>query len=243
MANTYFQFKQFRVAQQGSAMKVCTDACIQGAHAVSSLTPPFQRDKFNILDIGTGTGLLALMLKQEFPAARVDAVEIDEDSFRQAQQNFLASPWSESMRVYHDDIRSFEGRPPYDFIICNPPFFDKDLKGNEARKNQAKHTISLTYAELLDAISRLLSPDGTCCIMLPPRQSVSFQALAEACGLFPLDIVKVRHTPAHPVFRVIFCFGRAGGPCREDEICIYAASGGYSEPFINLLKGYYLYFP
>jgi tRNA1Val (adenine37-N6)-methyltransferase len=243
VANTYFQFRQFRVDQHGSAMKVCTDACIQGACAVAWLKRHSRQGEPDILDIGTGTGLLALMLKQGFPTARVDAVEIDGSAFRQAQENFNASPWAESMRIYQEDIRSFEAPHPYDFIICNPPFFDKDLKGDEARRNQAKHTVSLTYAELLRAVSRLLSPEGTCCIMLPPRQSACFQSLSQDYGFFPLDVLKVRHAPEHPVFRMITFFGRTGGPRREDEICIYGSPGQYSESFIDLLKGYYLYFP
>lgn len=117
MPNTYFQFKQFRIDQDQTAMKVTTEACILGAWVDEQIPPQ------TVLDIGTGTGLLALMLAQKFPQAEIDAVEIDQGAFTQAHANFHSSPWPERLQVFHQRIQDFDPGKKYDLIISNPPFF------------------------------------------------------------------------------------------------------------------------
>ena len=132
MGNQYFQFKRFTVQQAGSAMKVCTDACIQGA-----FTAAYIREQLPgaspVLDIGAGTGLLSLMLAQSGNGT-IDAVELDAAAAQQAAENFAASPWSERLRVFHTDIAHFNPAQRYPFIITNPPFFDNDLQGPHQRR-------------------------------------------------------------------------------------------------------------
>jgi tRNA1Val (adenine37-N6)-methyltransferase len=138
LGNSYFQFKQFTVHQGDCAMKVTTDACIQGAWT------PVQKDEVRILDIGAGTGLLSLMLAQKAPNAIVDAVELNEQAATQAGQNFAGSPWADRLNVICSDIQGYRATHKYDLIISNPPFFNNSLKGPEASRNNARHTTALT---------------------------------------------------------------------------------------------------
>ncbi|MEM8894752.1 MAG: methyltransferase [Bacteroidota bacterium] len=143
MPNTYFDFKQFRVDQGQSGMKVTTEGCILGAWA------RFNQPK-RILDIGTGTGLLSLMLAQRYPTGIIDAVELDEKAAQQAKQNFRKSPWSSKLTAHHCCIKDFEavnGRC-YDLIICNPPFFKNDLKSTNSQKAKAIHNDNLSQSLL-----------------------------------------------------------------------------------------------
>ncbi|MEP7128610.1 MAG: methyltransferase, partial [Chitinophagales bacterium] len=137
MSNTYFQFKQFRIDQDQSAMKVATDACILGA------ATPAPADGA-ILDIGTGTGLLSLMIAQKC-SGRIDAVELDEGSFHQATSNVQNSLWKDRINVIHSDVRTFHPNKKYDLIICNPPFFENHFKSPFLQKNKAKHAVQLSY--------------------------------------------------------------------------------------------------
>lgn len=133
MANSYFQFKEFTVRQERASMKVCTDACLFGAYAANQL---IFINPAECLDIGTGTGLLSLMLAQKIPA-NIDAVEIEYASYSQAKGNFEHSPWREQLNVFHTDINQFQSEKKYNCIISNPPFFEKDLKSEDEKKNAA----------------------------------------------------------------------------------------------------------
>src|SRR5262245_25570320 len=123
MSNTFFQFKQFRIEQDKCAMKVSTDACIQGAWT------PIEENVRNVLDIGTGTGLLSLMLAQRKPGIRIEAIEIEEQAYKQAAENVAYSPWAEQIHVIPGDVRNDSLNRKFDLIVCNPPFFQNSLLG------------------------------------------------------------------------------------------------------------------
>lgn len=233
MANTFFKFKQFTVHQEGSAMKVCTDACIQGAFTAVHL-PAVPR----LLDIGAGTGLLSLMLAQQ-SAAPIDAIELDEQAALQAAFNFNASPWADRLKVIQEDVRTFSG-DRYPFIITNPPFYENDLKSGDAKRNAAMHATSLSYEALLAAIGNLLTSDGAFSILLPHDGFQRFRALAEVAGFTLRELLEVRQTTAHGYFRAVGIFG-AAGPLRAAEMAIYNGEHKYTPEFIALLKEYYLY--
>lgn len=236
MGNSWFQFKQFRVEQAGSAMKVCTDACIQGAWTAAYLqTAPPAR----LLDIGAGTGLLSLMIAQQITAS-IDAAELDAAAAEQARANFAASPWAERLRLIETDIRTFASPEPYDFIITNPPFYQNDLRGPDARRTAAMHTSTLDYAALLAAIRRLLKADGSFSVLLPYEEFKIFRALAEWQG-YPLRaVLHIRQSATHAPFRSVGIFGE-GKTRAEDALIIHDAQRQYTPAFAALLQPYYLY--
>lgn len=239
MANNYFQFKKFRVDQDRCAMKVCTDACIQGAYAGSFLKP--SGTSLRILDIGTGTGLLALMLAQAVPHARLDAIEMDPMAAGQAQENFDRSPWAERLHLICGDVRQYQPAAPYDWIICNPPFYEHDLKGSHPGRNRARHALDLNYRELLQVAGAALSDTGIFCVMLPPRQYEGLGVLTHASQLYAHHVLRVKQSPSHQFFRTIGFFSRSKRVSGTGELCITDASGAYTPAFAELLRPYYLY--
>lgn len=228
MPNNYFRFKQFTVYQDQTAMKVCTDACLFGAWVAYSTDPS------SILDIGTGTGLLSLMLAQK-SVAPIDAVEIDEQAYEQAQANFYASPWSSRLKAFHTPIQEFQGNS-YDLIISNPPFYNKDLKSSDRKRNLALHSEALNLEELLTCVKRLLANNGLFAILLPFHRATRLEELAREHSLFVKEKVLVRQTPRHDFFRVMYLLANIEPPreIRQSEIIINDLL------FKELLKEYYL---
>mgnify|MGYP002519499286 CR=1 FL=1 len=162
MSNDYFSFKQFTVRHDRCAMKVGTDGVLVGAWAVGGR---------RILDIGTGTGLIALMMAQRYPEAAVDAVDIDADACAQAAANVAASPFAGRVRVVHAPLQDFVGRMTeegvYDAIVSNPPYFVDSLKNPDAKRSLARHTDTLSFADLFRCVARLLAPDGHFSVVIP----------------------------------------------------------------------------
>ena len=154
MAKGYFQFKQFTIYQQHCAMKVGTDGTLLGAWALAS------SGACRVLDIGTGTGLIALMMAQRYPEVMVTAIDIDAAAVGQAMENVMASPFAERINVYEADVQTFENMEMFDSIVCNPPFFEHSLTCPDAQRTEARHTVSLNYHQLVDAVFRLLKDDG-----------------------------------------------------------------------------------
>lgn len=238
MPNHYFQFKQFTIQQGNCAMKVTTDGCLFGAWVSSVIC---QLPSFNsILDIGCGTGLLSLMIAQKTNAA-IDAVEIDNAAATQAQQNFAASPWVNRLRVYNTSIQAFN-QPAikrYNFIITNPPFFNNDLKSDNAKRNIALHSSVLSLEELLLCIQNLLLATGKFAILLPYYRLDFFTGLASNAGFYLQKKTVVKQTPKHAYFRVLLLFGYDEKIVQQEEIII-KADNQYTEVFKVLLTDYYL---
>lgn len=234
MANTFFQFKEFRIDQDKSGMKVTTDACFFGA-----LIEPVKSG--SILDIGTGTGLLSLMLAQR-TWAEIRALEINEKAFLQASQNFKNSPWSEKISCLNMAVQDYRPSFQYDQIICNPPFFDGSLKGNSEGKNQAVHSVSLSQEELITASKNLIKTEGTLWVMYPEYEMDQFCIKAKEQGFFASQEIIFRNRPQGPVFRKIIEFKR-NKPLefQQKEYSIRNNNEKYSSEFIDLLKPYYLH--
>lgn len=234
MSNTYFQFKQFRINQDQSAMKVATDACILGA-----VTPVPEQGA--VLDIGTGTGLLSLMIAQRCDCS-IDAVELDEKSFKQAEKNVIESPWSHHIKVHHADIRSFHASQKYDLVICNPPFYENHLRSISAAKNTAKHAAQLSFEELVDAIKRNLKPDGIFSVLLPANMNEKFTGLCETAQLNIAQQVLIRDNEAQDIIRIITFFSfKIQQKAESILLTIKDAAGNYSPQFTQLLNPYYLH--
>lgn len=219
-------------------MKVCTDACLFGAILAEKIYR--QKNKLiNLLDIGTGTGLLSLQVVQKNNLS-IDAVEIDKDSFEQAQQNFSNSPWSEKLRIYNTDILDFVADKKYDCIISNPPFYEGDLKSDNSKKNAAKHDSTLKLEQLLKVIEENLSPIGYFAVLLPYQRVDYFIALAAEFKYKVQEQWMIRPTDAHPFFRGILFFSLAPTEIVTKEISIKDSTGNYTAEFVDLLKDYYL---
>lgn len=241
MANTYFQFKQFTVQQDKCAMKVTTDSCLFG-----SLSPTLSEGEgvLNVLDIGTGTGLLSLMFAQKKQNALIDAIEIDKDAFEQAKENIAASPWADRINIIHADARNYSFPQKYDAIISNPPFYENELKADDKKKNVAHHGDDLTLNELFSIIKNNLSPTGFFYLLLPYKRNEEVKNLLLENDLAVSNLVFVRQSVAHDYFRIILAGKINSGGSNEtriDEIAIWNDKQQYTDAFKNLLKDYYLY--
>lgn len=237
MPKDQFQFKQFTIRQDRCLMKVGTDGVLLGAWAG-------ERGARTILDIGAGTGLIALMLAQRAPEARIDAVELDPGSAGQAAENIAASPWSDRVRLFCSSIQDFtppEGRL-YDLIVSNPPFFTGALKSPNPGRNQVRHGEALSFSDLLWSAGRLLSSQGRFSLILPYAEAKAFQELAVHYHLFPNRIREVHTRSGKPVERVLMEFGRSPGSLvKESALCLHGDGvGGRSEEYGALTEGFYL---
>jgi tRNA1Val (adenine37-N6)-methyltransferase len=237
VANSFFQFKQFTIQQDKCAMKVCTDACLFGAYVADELQQHLVK---TILDIGTGTGLLSLMLAQKTTAV-IDAVEIDEAAFNQAKENIAQSPWKEKTNIFNSDILKFQPNKKYDCIISNPPFFESDLKSDDEKKNFARHDTSLTLTGLLNAVATHLSNDGFFAVLLPYHRSIYFEEESLKLNFHLIKKILVKQTAKHDYFRAMLIFSRIECATVTDEITIKNEASNYSAEFIELLKDYYLH--
>ena len=238
MPNSFFRFKQFTVSQEKSSMKVCTDSCLFGAWVADKIeTKIIQPEK--ILDIGSGTGLLSLMLAQKSPA-QIDAVEIDAASHAQTNDNFNESMWSKRLRAYHADIKTWLSPVKYDLIVTNPPFFENDLKSGNKNKNLAKHQDGLTLAELLSSISEHLAEGGNFAVLLPFHRVQFFKQIAAEKSYYLSDGLLVKQSPSHSFFRGMLLFAKEKATSSLKELTIKNKEGGYSEDFNYFLKDYYL---
>ena len=241
--NNYFEFKQFRIEQGQTAMKVCTDSCIFGAYVQPK--PEIR----SVLDIGTGTGLLSLMLAQRLckhlpSEVQIDAVEIEKAAYEQACQNVAASPWANQVRVHHQAIQAYaqSSSQTYDLIITNPPFFENHLKTQHKAQNQALHSESLSFDDLLATIAQLLTEDGTLAVLLPVYQMTQFIQKAVALGLHLSQTLRIHNHPNKRDFRMIGYFERTlTQPPTEQELFIRDAHHQYTPEFTALLKDYYLH--
>jgi tRNA1Val (adenine37-N6)-methyltransferase len=247
MSNQYFKCKQFMVQQQHCAMKVTTDACLFGAWAAAS----HQAITANsIVDIGAGTGLLSLMLAQK-TNANILAIEIDDGAATQSKENFKASPWQHKLSIHHGSLQAFvkastnsltnHSNVQFDFIVSNPPFFENDLKSDDAKRNVALHSAALSLEELAQAVQKLLAANGNFAVLLPyPKTNFFIEVMAKE-NLLLQSKTLVRQTPTHSFFRSMLLFGKKEVEVLVDEIIIKDESNLYTSKFKALLQDYYLY--
>jgi len=236
MPNPWFQFKQFTVWHNRCAMKVGTDGVLLGAWVNAE-------NSDNILDIGTGTGLIALMLAQK-SSAQIVSVEIDDDAVEQARENLSTSKWSDRMRVYHcsfQDFISFSDLK-YDLIITNPPFFENSLKPPDKKRNFARHSDTLPASELLSGVNHFLSDKGNFYIILPYVQAQVFIVDAALCHLYCVSKLNCKPASNKKVNRVLMQFSRKRSKIKETEIVIRDNNNEYTKQYRELTKDYYLGF-
>lgn len=187
MSAEKFVFKQFSIVQQGCAHKVGTDGVLIGAWAEA------EGANF-ILDIGTGSGIISLMMAQKSPTAIIDAIDIEEGACLQAKENVAQSPWKERIRIHHCPLQKFELHPhrKYDLIITNPPFFVDSFKAPDEDRSHARHNDALPFPELIDGVLNLLTPQGKFYIILPTKEAGDFKNLAEKKHLHLIKRLRVK---------------------------------------------------
>lgn len=257
MANNYFQFKQFIIYQDRCAMKVTTDACLFGACAgrkirntereiqdqqseAKSENAPFK----NVLDIGTGTGLLSLLIAQANNNVHIDAIEIDKDAFEQAKKNVASCPWHDRINVMHGDAKEINGSQQYDIIISNPPFYENELSSGNSKKNKAHHDEGLLLDELLKIIQRALGPQGEFYLLLPYKRNEEAEAAIAKNKLSISNKTFVKQSTQHGYFRLILSGTHLTNKKENmatNEIAITNEKKEYTPAFVSLLKDYYLY--
>jgi tRNA1Val (adenine37-N6)-methyltransferase len=235
MAGNYFSFKQFTIFQETAAFKVGTDGVLLGATADIN-------GAMRILDIGTGTGLIALMLAQRCDA-KIVAIEPDYDSFIQCCENVSRSRWKERIKVEQTALQNFIHAYKFDLIITNPPFFTDSLKNPDPRKSASRHNDTLSNKELLEGASRLMAEGGRLQVILPYAEGNIFIAEASDYGLYCNSILKIRPLPTSEIRRMILSFSRQKSRPAEKFLTIEQGSRhDFTEEYINLTKEFYLKF-
>ncbi len=237
MPNPFFSFKQFTIRQDVATLKVTTDACILGAYAMADAP-------YEILDIGTGTGILAIMLAQRFREARIEAIEPDQEAAEQARLNAKNCPWQKRIRIFTSRIQDFIKchEKKYDLIICNPPYHESQWISKDRKTNLARHSIDLTFAELSFAVHILLAEKGSFYTIAPPRPFQQLEKELTPYGMQCIDHLSIFNLPEKSTYRTIGGFSRFTKKRREDRLLIMNENKVYTPEFRKLLKDFYLAF-
>lgn len=238
MPNTSFAFKQFIVKQDRCAMKVGTDAVLLGAWVLPNGSK-------HILDIGTGTGVIALMLAQK-TQAHIDAIDIDEEAFLQAKQNALDSKFARQITVTQTSLQHYSNAATqkYNLIVTNPPYFEQSLKSSDEQRSHARHADVLPFEELLDGVLKLLDEKGKFCLILPTLEAIKFRALAEKRGLHLSKLLRVKsRIDKETDKRHMMQFEVKPTEFSENTIAIELEERHqYTEDYKDLTKDYYINF-
>ena len=234
--NKAFQFKQFSVNQDQCAMKIGTDGVLLGAWTSIDDNPS------SILDIGSGTGILALILAQRSHANTIDALEIDDKAYEQCVDNFEQSPWSDRLFCYHATLKEFaeEIEDTYDLIICNPPFYSENYKTENLQRDLARFQDAMPFEHLLESVALLLSKNGKFSVVIPFSEEEPFVTLASKVGLFPQKITRVKGTPSTEIKRSFLEFSFSKTKVETSELIIEITRHHYTDAYINLTKDFYL---
>ena len=230
-----FRFKQFEINQDRCAMKIGTDGVLLG-----SWTNIIAAE--SILDIGAGTGIIALMLAQRSNAEAIDAIEIDSNAYEQCVENFENSLWGDRLYCYHAGLDEFieEIEDLYDVIVCNPPFYTESVTSGDLQRDQARQNEFLPFKELIEGVSVLISEHGIFSTIIPFREKDDFIRMAASHELFPSRCVHVKGNPAAEVKRVLLEFTKQEKSCEVLDLIIEIERHVYTMDYINLTKDFYL---
>ncbi|MBU3010592.1 methyltransferase [Polaribacter vadi] len=237
--NSIFKFKEFSVNQDKTAMKIGTDGVLLGAWCTVNFYPD------SILDIGSGTGVVALMLAQRSDAMTIDAVEIEENAYEQSVENFEQSDWGDRLYCYNATFQEFadeiaDEEETYDLIISNPPFYTDDFETQDKARNKARFTSSLSFEDLLSGVIKILSKNGKFTTIIPYKEEVNFIKLANIKGLFLNRICQVQGNPASEIKRSLLEFSFIETALNKELLIIETERHQYTKEYINLTKDFYL---
>jgi len=231
-----FLFKQFQIHQDRCAMKIGTDGVLLGAWTSLEHRP------LSILDIGAGTGVVALMLAQRSVAETIDGIEIEEDAYEQCVENFEASDWSDRLFCYHASLEEFvaEIDDKYDLIVSNPPFYAEIVpSGNESR-DIARQNQSLPFEELLSSVGKLLAINGTFSTIIPFKEEDRFLDLAAAINLYPKRLLRIKGNPNADIKRSLLELTSKKTTVEIENLIIESARHQYTNEYIDLTKDFYI---
>ncbi len=241
MSNSFFHFKQFSVHHDKCGMKVGTDGVLLGAYAALADND----QNANVLDIGTGTGLVALMLAQRFDNVNIDAVEIDADAFEQSVSNFALSPWVDRLKAIHSDFNIFSKNcnNKYQLIVSNPPYFEDSLKASAKNRSQARHTDTLSFAQLLSGVKSCLDCNGSFYVILPSDKYATIESLASDNDMYIPSVLWIKGNDQQPIKRAIIELKHSieSYPSTEQKtLVIEKERHQYTDDYIALTKDFYL---
>lgn len=235
-----FQFKEFTVYQEKTAMKIGTDAVLLGAWCSVAKYPD------SILDIGAGTGVIGLMLAQRTDAMTIDAVEINEDAYEETVENFERSDWGDRLFCYNASFQEFaeeikEEEETYELIVSNPPFYTDNFETEDKARNEARFTSSLTFKELLQGVSMILaSEEGVFATVIPYKEEKGFVALAKEVGLYVNRRCHVKGNLNSEIKRSLLEFSFQQKEIVEETLVIEKERHEYTDAYIELTKDFYL---
>lgn len=231
-----FKFKQFSIHQDKCAMKIGTDGVLLGSWATINHRP------LSILDIGAGTGVIALMMAQRSNAEVIDAIEIDDSAYEQCVENFEVSKWSDRLFCYHASVQEFaqEIDDQYDLIISNPPFHSEDYKTENYSRDLARFQDAMPFEHLMACVCHLLSPEGKFCTIIPIKEEKRFIKLALTVGLHANKMMRVRGHAASEIKRSLIAFSFSESPVNSSELTIETARHQYTKAYKDLTKDFYL---
>jgi len=232
VSNDIFRFKQFSVRHDRCAMKVGTDGVLLGAWACV--------EGRQILDIGTGTGLIALIAAQRNPEADVLGIDIDEPAVAQARENIAGSPFSRRIECILQDILTFEPEAPFDAILCNPPFFTEDTLPDNKSRALARNNKCMPFPLLIKKVAMLLAENGTFSLIIPSGLTQEIVALCMENGLHLVRRCQVHTIVRKPPRRTLLEFSRQNRSCEMQMLCLIADDGTRSHQYMELTKDIYL---
>ncbi len=228
-----FHFKKFSICQDKAAMKVGTDGVLLGAWA-DHPKPEY------ILDIGTGTGLIALMMGQKFNKASIHAIEIDEGAYLTAVHNINHSPWKNRIKVYHQKMEDFRPWVKYDLIVCNPPFFNENAKAKSLPRQWARHNIKMKLEDLFLFIQQFLTDSGKASLIYPKNKENIFFEQAKEKKLFPKEIVNIKGTKSAETKRILVSLIKQPVKPIVKELIIEKSRHNYTDEYKKIVKDFYL---
>ncbi len=234
-----FQFKEFTIHQEKTAMKVGTDGVLLGAWCSVKSYPD------TILDIGAGTGVVSLMLAQRCDAMTIDAVEVEEMAYEQTVENFEQSDWGDRLYCYHSTFEEFakeiaEEDETYDLIVSNPPFYNDDFETDNESRNKARFTSSLSFANLISGVAKILSKNGIFAVIIPFKEKENFINLAKNMNLFLKRVCDVQGNPSSEIKRSLLEFSNHSSELKKEHLIIEISRHNYTGEYISLTKDFYL---
>lgn len=237
--NKPFQFKEFTIHQDKTAMKIGTDAVLLGAWCSVENYPD------TLLDVGSGTGVIALMLAQRSDAMTIDAVELDENAYEQTVENFEQSDWGDRLYCYHASFQEFaeemqEEEEVYDVIVSNPPFYTDEFETEDEARNKARFTSSLSFKELIENSVKILSETGKFSVIIPYKEEQSFVSIALENSLYLNRVCRVKGNPTSEIKRSLLEFSFQQKELKEEELIIEISRHQYTKEYIELTRDFYL---